>query len=132
MQHIYISNYADYDIITSPPSHIGPFHGVILLVLEIKNIHQCIVNNVNLSVLKLENHYLHQNGVEFNQNALGINSSIPPAVGGGDTTVGNHTTPINPKMLIRILVLLHFVGFLFDVKNFFNFKSDIFTLFTIC
>ena len=40
---------------------------VTLHVLEIKKIYQRIVNNVNLSVLKLEKHYLHQNGVEFNQ-----------------------------------------------------------------
>ena len=35
--------------------------------LEIKKIYQRIVNNVDLSVLKLEKLYLHQNGVEFNQ-----------------------------------------------------------------
>ena len=58
-------------LLPPPPSHIGPFHGVILQVLEIKKIYQCIVNNVNLSVLKLEKRYLHQNGVEFNQKLIG-------------------------------------------------------------
>ena len=53
--------------------HIGPFQGVTLLVLEIKKIYQHIVNDVNLSVLKLEKRYLHQNGVEFNQK---LNQSI--------------------------------------------------------
>ena len=45
--------------------HNGPFQGVTLHVLEIKKIYQLIVNYVNLSVLKLEKRYLHQNGVEF-------------------------------------------------------------------
>ena len=35
--------------------------------LEIKKIYQRIINNVNLSVLKLQKRYLHQNGVEFYQ-----------------------------------------------------------------
>ena len=51
--------------------HIGPFQGVRLQVLEIKKIYQCIVNNVNLSVLKLEQRYLHQNGIEFHQKFIG-------------------------------------------------------------
>ena len=34
-----------------------------LHVLEIKKIYQRIVNYINLSVLKLEKRYLHQNGV---------------------------------------------------------------------
>ena len=34
-------------------------------VLVIKKIYQRVVNNVNLSVLKLQRRYLHQNGVEF-------------------------------------------------------------------
>ena len=41
---------------------IESFQGVILQVLGIKKIYQCIVNNTNLSVLKLEKRYLHQNG----------------------------------------------------------------------
>ena len=51
--------------------HIGPFQWVILRVLEIKKIYQRVVNNVNLSVLKLEKRYLHQNGVEFDQKLIG-------------------------------------------------------------
>ena len=47
--------------------HIGPFQGVILQVLKIKKISQCIVSIVNLSVLKLEKRYLHQNWVQFKQ-----------------------------------------------------------------
>ena len=46
--------------------HSGPFQWVTLHVSEIKKIYQRIANNVNLSVLKLETRYLHQNGVEFN------------------------------------------------------------------
>ena len=55
----------------SPP-HSGPFHWVTLHVLEIKKIYQRIVNYVYLSVLKLEKGYLHQNGIEFHQNFIGI------------------------------------------------------------
>ena len=51
--------------------HSGPLPGVTLQILEIKKIYQCIANNVNLSVLKLEKRYLHQNGIEFNQNFVG-------------------------------------------------------------
>ena len=50
--------------------HSGPFQWVTLHVLEIKKIYQRIVNNVNLSVLKLEKRYLHQNGVELNQKLI--------------------------------------------------------------
>ena len=35
-------------------------------ILEIKKIHQHIINYVNISVLKLEKRYLHKNGVELN------------------------------------------------------------------
>ena len=51
--------------------HSGPFQEVTLHVLEIKKIYQCIVNYVNLSVLKLEIRYLHQNGIEFTQKFIG-------------------------------------------------------------
>ena len=51
--------------------HSRPFPGVTLHILEIKKIYQHIENNVNLSVLKLEKRYLHQNGVEFNQKLIG-------------------------------------------------------------
>ena len=50
-------------------THSGPFPGVTLH--EIKKIYQHIINIVNLSVLKLEKRYLHQNGVEFNKKLLG-------------------------------------------------------------
>ena len=49
----------------------GPFHWVTLHVLEIKKIYQRIVNYVNISILKLEKRYLHQNGVEFHQQFIG-------------------------------------------------------------
>ena len=54
-----------------PPPPSGPFQGVTLHVLEIKKIYQLIINNVNLSVLKLEKRYLHQNVVEFKQKLIG-------------------------------------------------------------
>ena len=40
----------------------GPFQGSQQHVLEIKKIYEGIVNNVNLSVLKLLKRHLHQNG----------------------------------------------------------------------
>ena len=46
-------------------AHSSPFQWVTLHALEIKKIYQRTVNNVNLSVLKLEKRHLHQNGVEF-------------------------------------------------------------------
>ena len=52
-------------------THSGPFPGVTLHILEIKKIYQHIVNNANLSVLKLEKRYLHENGVEFCQKLNG-------------------------------------------------------------
>ena len=54
-----------------PPPHSGPIQWVTLHVLEIKKISQCIVNNVNLSVLKLEKRPLHKNGVEFYKKLIG-------------------------------------------------------------
>ena len=56
---------------SAPPPHSGPFQWVTLHVLEIKKIYQRTVNNVNLSVLKLEKRYLHQNGVEFHHKLIG-------------------------------------------------------------
>ena len=54
-----------------PQWAISVGHTTTLHVLEIKKIYQHIVNNANLSVLKLEKRYLNQNGVEFHHKLIG-------------------------------------------------------------
>ena len=39
--------------------------------LKIRKIYEHIVNNINLSVLKLEKRYLHENEVEYCQELIG-------------------------------------------------------------
>ena len=55
-----LDNFVIYSILTPILEGGGAFQWVTLHVLEIKKIYQRIVNNVILSVLKLETRYLHE------------------------------------------------------------------------